>query len=126
MANSPLSESTHQSASDQIITDARFSADGKRLVSASYDATVRFWDVESGKELKRIQAHKQHAYRAAFSPDGKRIISGGDDDAVGVWDGRSGKELCKYPGHGADPKDTVFFPDGKRIAATSWGGTARV
>jgi WD40 repeat protein len=82
--------------------------------------------VESGKELKRIQAHKQHAYRAAFSPDGKRIVSGGDDDAVGVWDGHSGKGLCKYPGHGADPKDAVFFPDGKRIAATNWGGTARV
>jgi WD40 repeat protein len=77
-----LSESTHQSASDQIITDARFSADGKRLLSASYDTTVRVWDVESGKELKRIQAHQPAAKCAAFSPDGKRIVSGGDDGAA--------------------------------------------
>src|SRR5947209_14100421 len=58
------------------------SADGKRLLSASYDTTVRVWDVESGKELKRIQAHQPAAKCAAFSPDGKRIVSGGDDGAA--------------------------------------------
>jgi hypothetical protein len=105
-----------------IITSARFSPDGKRLLSASYDGTVRIWDVKSGKELKQIQAHKPNAYCAAFSPDGKRIVSCGEDHAVRVWDAQSGKQLRKYEGHGP----VAFFPDGKRIAATSLDGTARV
>jgi len=109
----------------QGIRSVCFSPDGKRLLSASYDCTLRIWDVESGKELKQIQAHKP-LYSAAFSPDGKRIVSGGDDEAVRLWDAESGKELRKYPGHGTQVTSVAFFPDGRRVAATSWDGAARI
>jgi WD40 repeat protein len=109
----------------QGIRSVCFSPDGTRLLSASYDSTLRIWDVESGKELKQIQAHKP-LYSAAFSPDGKRIVSGGDDEAVRLWDAESGKELRRYPGHGTQVTSVAFFPDGRRIAATSWDGTTRI
>jgi hypothetical protein len=84
------------------------------VLSASYDSTLGIWDVESGKELKQIQAHKPHAQCAAFSPDGERIVSGGEDDAVRLWDAATGKELRKYEGHGTINR-VAFFPDGKRL-----------
>ena len=29
-----------------------------QLVSGSYDKTIRLWDVESGKELKKLEGHR--------------------------------------------------------------------
>jgi WD40 repeat protein len=104
-----------------------FAPDGKRLLSATAsDRTLRLWDVETGKELKRIQ--DTNAYCAAFSPDGKRIVSGGywSDNTVRVWDIETGKELCKYEGHTGPVCSVAFFPDGKRIASASVDGTARI
>ena len=39
------------------VTSVYFSADGKYVVSGSGDRTVRIWDVESGKQLKKLEGH---------------------------------------------------------------------
>ena len=51
--------------------DACFSPNGKQLLSAGLDKTLRFWDVETGKEL-RCQTLAERQFTVAFSPDGKR------------------------------------------------------
>jgi WD40 repeat protein len=37
------------------ITSVSFSADGKKLLSSSFDKTVRLWDVQSGRELQSFR-----------------------------------------------------------------------
>jgi WD40 repeat protein len=61
------------------------SADGKRAVSASFDLTVRLWDVESGKELHVFRGHTQSIWVVAISPDGRLALSGGDDRVLRLW-----------------------------------------
>jgi WD40 repeat protein len=51
-----------------------FSPDGLRLVSTGNDDTVRVWDVESGKEIKRFILDSPTAPGATFSPDGRLIL----------------------------------------------------
>jgi WD40 repeat protein len=89
-----------------------FAPDGKRLLSAgAHDGTLRLWDVETGKELKRIDG--ANAYWATLSPDGKRIVSAGyTDGIVRLWDAESGKELRQYEGHTGQVVGVTFFPDG--------------
>ena len=33
-------------------------ADGKRAVSASWDKTLKVWDLETGRELRTLQGHR--------------------------------------------------------------------
>lgn len=38
--------------------------------SASFDATVKLWDVHAGKVVSTLQRHQDPVYSVAFSPSG--------------------------------------------------------
>jgi WD40 repeat protein len=62
-----------------------FTADGKTLVSGGADATIRFWDVASAKEIGRLPGHHGAVTALAFLPDG-RLVSGSADTTILIWD----------------------------------------
>jgi WD40 repeat protein len=74
------------------------SPDGKRVVSSSFDDTVRVWDIGTGKEIYRLPGHgRSGGYRAVrFSSDGQRIASWGDDMRVYLWDSATGKSIQEF------------------------------
>lgn len=65
-----------------------YSPDGRRIVSASTDGTLRVWDAERGVELAILAGRPVEA--CAFSPDGRRIVSAGNDNSLKVWDAETG------------------------------------
>jgi WD40 repeat protein len=83
-----------------------FSADGRRLASASLDQTVKVWDATTGQETLTLKGHTSEVRSVAFSADGKRLASagwGGTSSAipgeVKVWDAASGQETLTLKGH---------------------------
>jgi WD40 repeat protein len=63
-----------------------WSLDGRRLVSASNDGTVKVWDVNTGEELLTFRGEPGAAFiSVAFSPDGRSLI-GSQGNTVTVWD----------------------------------------
>jgi WD40 repeat protein len=52
------------------VTSAAFSPDGSRIVTASFDKTVRIWDAATAKEIAVLRGHEGAVWPAAFSPDG--------------------------------------------------------
>jgi len=103
-----------------------FSTDGKRMVSASEDKTVKVWDAATGAELMTLRGHSDQVAGVAFSPDGKRIVSGSADNTIRVWDAATGDELMTLHGHEGCVRAVSFSLDGKRIVSGSHDCTAKV
>ncbi len=78
-----------------------FLPDGKSIITASFDGTMRWWDVATGKELRRFVGPEDGIELLAVSPDGKRLVSSGgagrlavtDTAKIRLWDMASGKEI---------------------------------
>lgn len=99
------------------VTSAAFSADGKRVVSASDDKTVKLWSTETGHETFSFKGHTAQVRCLAISPDGKRVASGGYDKLLRVWDSTSGRELVSMNATPNYLTSVAFSPDGKRLAS---------
>ncbi len=100
------------------VLSARFSADGKRLLSASYDHTARIWDLETGKVEQTLQGHSWWVWAAEFSPDGRRIVTAGQDGKAMVWqqEGSQYEVLTEFTKHRGPIYAAQFSPDGATIA----------
>lgn len=71
----------------------------ERLVTASTDSTVRFWDIRQGKATQVIQTTGQNI-NLTISPDGKYVVIGDRKDVITFIDAGSGKvieELSNRP-----------------------------
>ncbi|MEE0993008.1 MAG: hypothetical protein UH542_08515 [Bacteroidales bacterium] len=68
-----------------IVWPVVYSPDGTKIVSGSYDNTIKIWDANTGECLKTLEGHSLVVISVAFSPDGTKIVSGSDDKTVKIW-----------------------------------------
>jgi WD40 repeat protein len=102
-----------------------FSPDGSRIVSGSYDKTVRVWDARSGQQLAALEGHGDWVRSVAFAPDGARIVSGGDDKTVRIWDAVSGQQRSVLIA-GAPISSCAFDVTGWRLCAGDHSGSLMI
>ena len=113
-------------AHDAPIVSVAFSSDGKQLATASWDRTVRIWDVSTGRQLRALGGHRNVITWVSFSDDGRRIATASWDKTAKVWDAETGKELRILQGHEHRVLSVAFSPDGRRLATASQDNTVRI
>ena len=97
-----------------------FSPDGKMLASASWDQTVRLWDVETEQLLYTLTGHTRGVVSVAFSPDGGTLASASWDSTIQLWNPYTGGHKKTLAGYYSDGVESVVFsPDGKMLASGS-------
>ncbi len=67
--------------------------DRRRVVSGSYDGTLRVWDVESGRSLQILEGSWA---RAVAVLDRRRVVSGSVDWTLQVWDLEKEEVECLF------------------------------
>ena len=61
-----------------------FTPNGNRLVTSSDDGMLRFWDIDSGKELRQFVSGSKTASSLLVTADGANLVIGGSDGVVRV------------------------------------------
>ena len=90
-----------------------------KLVSGSWDKTIRVWDIESGKCLKVLEGQKSFVYALAVTPDGNTLVSSSSNpNIIKIWDLSTGK--CVNTIETSAEKALAITPDGKNIV-TGYG-----
>jgi serine/threonine protein kinase/Tol biopolymer transport system component len=101
------------------VTAVAWSPRNAHIATASYDKTVRVWDISHGFGIITYQGHWDRVQSVAWSPDATRIASAGDDSTVQIWDAVTGQQVLIYRGHSNAVHAVAWSPDGKRIASAS-------
>ena len=71
------------------------------LAAACSNKAIHFWDMHSGKELRRFRGHEgdELVLYLTFAPDGRSLASIGPDSTVRLWEVCTGRERCRFGGH---------------------------
>ena len=75
--------------------------DGRRVVSASSDKTLKVWDLNTGRVLATLEGHTRGVRSCAISPDGKHVVSASADKTLKLWDLDAGRVVMTLEGHTA-------------------------
>lgn len=109
----------------ESIEGCRFSADGTRLISVGWDATIRLWDVEKGEEAGSIKGHKKGIRSIAGSADGKLLATAGDRE-LKIWDAEKKELLSDLGPENTGAKFLAMSPDGAWLVTIARDGSARL
>ena len=119
-------KSTTISAHSATVRCVNFASNGRMLLSASDDKTVKVWALPTQRFMFTLSGHMNWVRAAQFSPDCRLAVSAGDDKTMRVWDIGSKSLLRLYDEHNSVINTVAFHPDGTCIASAGTDKVIRV
>ena len=102
------------------------SADGSQLLSCANDYSVRLWDWDSGRELRRWGNLDSAVQCVAFSPTGDRVLTGSDNGTITLRKVDTDDVIGRFTGHDGAVNDVTFSPSETAFASAGEDHTVRV
>jgi WD40 repeat protein len=108
------------------VQDCAFTDDGRGLLVACEDGTLRLWEVEGWTEAKVLRGHAGLVSCCATVPGSSLAVSGGADGTLRLWELGSGAELHTFRGHGSQIGDCAVSHDATFAISAGWDRTLRL
>lgn len=105
------------------------SSDGAYALSASWDKTLRLWELATGTTTRRFVGHTNDVLSVSFSADNRQIVSGSRDRSIKLWNTLGD---CKYTitdkGHTEWVSCVRFSPNPQNpvIVSSGWDKLVKV
>jgi len=108
------------------VTACAMMANGRRVISASHDRTLKVWDLDCGRALATLEGHTSRVTACVLTPDGQRVVSASRDRTLKVWDLVSERVLATLEGHADWVWACAVTADGRRVVSASRDRTLKV
>ncbi|MEH2422774.1 MAG: hypothetical protein V7K48_18205 [Nostoc sp.] len=93
--------------------------DGKQVISASRDETLKLWNLETGENERTFHGHSGWVNAVTLTPDGKQVISASRDETLKLWNLETGEDERTFHGHSGSVNAVALTPDGKQVISGS-------
>lgn len=98
-----------------IVNSIKVSLNNKWLISGSNDKSARIWDMNTCKELYKLNVDCWKVLAVNLSVDSKIAITGCNDGSIKIWETETGKMVKNIDAQNYIVKDLVLSSDSKRI-----------
>jgi WD40 repeat protein len=108
------------------ISSVSWNYDGTKIVSGSWDKTLKIWDTCIGELLHTLEGHSNWVTSVSWNHDGSKIVSGSFDETIKIWDASSGELLTTLEGHSNGILSVSWNHEGSKIVSGSWDKTIKI
>lgn len=109
-----------------LIFDIQFSTNSNVISSASWDGTLRTWDIEKGTSTSYIKLEDGAPYILRYSPNDLYILSGDLNKNIDFWEADTRDKFRTLIGHSEPISGIEFSKDGQHIVTSSWDGKIKL
>lgn len=102
-------------AHDRPITAVSYDADGKRIVTASKDSTLRIWTAATGEAIRII--HLDRGAPTSLAVNKRYAATGHRDGTTAVWDLEAGTKIADLRRNEAPIWSLTFTRSGRLVVA---------
>jgi len=109
-----------------LVCGVAITPDGKTVISASSDKTLRVWDLETGKCRRILRGHAGNVVGVVSTSDSKHAISCSWDRTMKIWSLEGGDCIATFDNVGYSGWRVAISADGETVVTGSDGNAAGV
>ena len=107
-----------------VVSKITFLKGGQQMATASWDGSVRIWDIASGLMTHKLKT-EQPVYEVISTGDEKYLISGGADRMIRFWNRETGQVDRVLEGHKAPVVTLNLIREEKLLVSSDLDGTTK-
>jgi THO complex subunit 3 len=126
LGSSPMAVVRTVAPTSTVFNQTRFSVDGKIVLRACGDGTVKVYSWPTMRLMHELRGHRDRCFGIAVDPNGQRIAVSSDDACVTVWDASTLTSVFCVDRADHSVRLVDYSHDGSLLASASVAGNIDV